>query len=236
MVLTAWSAGYHFDALTCPPAHLPSPHSKHWREDRLPCLRPTEEQMLPVFERWARVVALAEVRGAGLDLCMLSACHCQKWVISPTTSNGAVCDSKTRLRWCLITPALHSPFQPPCLPQDVPLELAAEQARSPACSELVTAMTELLASLVSLSHLDDAGPQQVGAVGGTGTIVPQVQQILQALLARADGVITQPFLPCPAPSTGPQPGVAGRQLHGTGPPAGDRHAGAGGTVLLLMPC
>ena len=78
MVLTAWSAGYHFDALTCPPAHLPSPHSKHWREDRLPCLRPTEEQMLPVFERWARVVALAEVRGAGLDLCMLSACHCQK--------------------------------------------------------------------------------------------------------------------------------------------------------------
>lgn len=39
--------------------------SKHWREDGLPCLRPTEQQMLPVFERWAHVVALAEVGRRG---------------------------------------------------------------------------------------------------------------------------------------------------------------------------
>ncbi|PRW56665.1 Serine threonine kinase regulator of stationary phase [Chlorella sorokiniana] len=76
---------------------------KHWREEGLPCLRPTEEQMLLVFESWARVVELAE---------------------------------------------------------GLPAELTTEQACSPACAELVGSMTQLLATLVSLSHLDDAGPQQ----------------------------------------------------------------------------
>ncbi|KAI7845248.1 hypothetical protein COHA_001290 [Chlorella ohadii] len=76
---------------------------KHWKEDGLPCLRPSEEQMLPAFELWAHVVALAA---------------------------------------------------------EVPAELTAEQACSPACAELVGSMTEMLGSLVSLSHLDDAGPQQ----------------------------------------------------------------------------
>ncbi|PRW56812.1 hypothetical protein C2E21_4601 [Chlorella sorokiniana] len=76
---------------------------KHWRDQGLPCLRPTEEQMLLVFESWARVVELAE---------------------------------------------------------DLPADLTTEQACSPACAELVGSMTQLLATLVSLSHLDDAGPQQ----------------------------------------------------------------------------
>ncbi|KAI7838427.1 hypothetical protein COHA_007799 [Chlorella ohadii] len=78
-------------------------HSKHWKEDGLPCLRPAEEQMLPVFEGWARVVELAE---------------------------------------------------------ELPTELTEEQACSPACAELVGGMAELLSMLLSLSHLDDAGPQQ----------------------------------------------------------------------------
>lgn len=47
------------------------------------------------------------------------------------------------------------------MPQELPTDLTEEQACSPACAELVRGMTELLTMLVSLSHLDDAGPQQV---------------------------------------------------------------------------
>lgn len=53
------------------------------------------------------------------------------------------------------------PFHLPNLPlQELPADLAAEQACSPVCSELVGTMCTLLSNLVALSHLDDAGPQQ----------------------------------------------------------------------------
>ena len=51
----------------------------------------------------------------------------------------------------------------PNLPlQELPADLTAEQACSPACSELVGSMCTLPSNLMVLSHLDDAGPQQVG--------------------------------------------------------------------------
>lgn len=60
--------------------------------------------------------------------------------------------------------ARHSHVPPSHLPnlplQELPADLTAEQACSPVCSELVGTM--LLSNLVALSHLDDAGPQQVG--------------------------------------------------------------------------
>lgn len=64
------------------------------------------------------------------------------------------------------------PPSPPArctLPQGLPAELSLEQACSPACSELVGRMKEMLGTLLSLSHLDDAGPQQVGSENGTLT-------------------------------------------------------------------
>lgn len=53
--------------LTRPDAQPFPARSKHWKQDGLPCLRPSEEQMLPVFERWARVVELAEVSALGCN-------------------------------------------------------------------------------------------------------------------------------------------------------------------------
>lgn len=122
--------------------------------------------MLPVFELWAHVVALAAVRGKwGLHwLSQCSTTGCRPPL--PTTSLPLPCMSGTSRHdgahaLHATTPACTPPPSSPS-PQEVPAELTAEQACSPACAELVGSMTEMLGSLVSLSHLDDAGPQQVG--------------------------------------------------------------------------
>ena len=50
--------------------------------------------------------------------------------------------------------------------QDLPHELTLEQAQSAACQPLVADMVTLLGRLKGLSHLEDAGEQQVGRGGG----------------------------------------------------------------------
>ena len=46
--------------------------------------------------------------------------------------------------------------------QDLPESLSAEEAQGPACIALVGDMCQLFDQLKALSHLDDAGDQQVG--------------------------------------------------------------------------
>lgn len=52
------------------------------------------------------------------------------------------------------------PHLPP-LPQELPQELSEEQALSPACAGLVEDMEQLLQTVIDLSHLSDAGMQEV---------------------------------------------------------------------------
>ena len=47
--------------------------------------------------------------------------------------------------------------------QDLPQELTLKEAQSPACQPLVADMVMLLGRLKGLSHLEDAGEQQVGS-------------------------------------------------------------------------
>jgi hypothetical protein len=49
--------------------------------------------------------------------------------------------------------------------QELPHELTLEQAQSAACKPLVADMGVLLRRLMDLSHLEDAGEQQVGREG-----------------------------------------------------------------------
>lgn len=142
--------------------------------------------MLPVFEGWARVVELAEV-SARMHLCTgdKSVCiYCAacihvlqqlhvfaKSILSLNTGGHGMPAARRQraaitaigMRCCLV-PLSHMPYLPHhvAVPQELPTELTEEQACSPACAELVGGMAELLSMLLSLSHLDDAGPQQVG--------------------------------------------------------------------------
>ena len=125
----------------------------------LPCLRPEEADMLGVVQLWARIVLAAEVRY----------CWCERQGFGQMPAAGLaqrhlIMPSPARLphsTHCWLCP-LVSPLQ------DLPQELTVEQAQSAACQPLVADMVTLLGRLKGLSHLEDAGVQQVGRGQGAG--------------------------------------------------------------------
>ena len=56
--------------------------------------------------------------------------------------------------------------------QGLPERLSAEEARAPACAALVSDMVELYSQLAALSHLDNAGDQEVRPRRMGGWVAP----------------------------------------------------------------
>ena len=110
--------------------------------------------------------------------------------------------------------------------QALPPGLTEAEALSPACKAIVDDMAMLLQQLVDLSHLDDAGEQEVSwahLMHGALVLVRQT----------APGAVLKPVRNMPASScsasccAGPRPGLVRRQLHGAEASAGGGAEGTG---------
>ena len=92
-------------------------------------------------------------------------------------------------------------------PQELPQDLTLKQAQSASCQPLVADMVTLLGRLKGLSHLEDAGPQQVSREQGDGQGMRRWGWVGSRSVGQGspDGELLEhlmctlcPALPCPA--------------------------------------
>lgn len=131
-----------------------------------PHLRPSEAEMLGLYQQWARTAAAAEVRGR-VEAGRWGQGSCA-WQARPTTFAPVRChppDIRPGSPQHPIAPLPPSHLLLPA-PQALPLDLTPEHAAGPGCAALVADMCGLFGELKRLSHLEQGGELEVrGGVG-----------------------------------------------------------------------